>query len=104
MALSEIIDLEENFGGADYCEKVYTYFATKRANITETENEEIEIAGKKAYVQRAISVHQRAGKPLHVFSLFVNIPLNETVMLEFSADCETDVRSTYEPLFLETIL
>ncbi len=103
MALSEIVDLEANFEGADYSEMVYAYFATKRVNITEAENEQIEIAGKKAYVQRVISNHERNGKSIQVFSLFVNIPLNETVMLEFSADCETDVRSIYEPLFLETI-
>lgn len=103
MALSEISDLEEAFEGVDYQEKVYNYFATKRANITKTEKEEIEIAGKNAYVQRAISVHERAGQPLTIFSMFINVPLNETVMLEFSADCEIDVQSIYEPLFLQTI-
>jgi len=44
MALSEIADLSDNFEGADYPEKLYAYFATKRVNITETENEQIEIS------------------------------------------------------------
>ncbi|MDP5230142.1 MAG: hypothetical protein NWQ38_07100, partial [Cellulophaga sp.] len=46
---------------------------------------------------------KRDDKTAEVFHLFINIPLENGYMQEFSADCEIEVRNTYEPLFMQAI-
>ncbi len=108
-ALSEIKDIREEFSGDSYEQIVHAYYQIKRYNIIRVENETADVHGKTAYVQRAFSrvdAHTRINKsdhPVDIFHLFVNIPLDDEFMQEFSADCELPEREQYEPLFWEAI-
>lgn len=103
MALGLQSDLDEDFKGDSYIEKVYDYYIIKRLNQTILNKETVTIAGKKAYLQRSFSLVKRDDKTAEVFHLFINIPLESGYMQEFSADCEIEVRNTYEPLFMQAI-
>ena len=103
LALSEVKDLTEAFAGDNYEQIVHAYYAIKRYNIVRAENETITIQGKTAYLQRAVSEVPKEGRVVEVFHLFVNIPLDDVFMQEFSADCELPLRAQYEPIFLDTI-
>ncbi|MFK7739980.1 MAG: DUF1963 domain-containing protein [Planctomycetota bacterium] len=106
-ALSEIVDLVEEYGGSGdgdfYDQAVRRYFAIKRPGVLQHEDSEIEVAGLRALVRSSISnakTPQGEGERWH---LFVNIRLNDVFMQEFSADCALSVRGVYEPLFWQAI-
>lgn len=91
-ALSEIGDLTELYGEGPYEEVLHRYFDAKRTDATGAQDTLETIAGRTAHVRRSTSGE--------VFHLFVNIPLDDEFMHEFSADCALEVRELYEPLFL----
>ncbi|PHS31843.1 MAG: hypothetical protein COA95_04980 [Methylophaga sp.] len=103
MAISLITDLNDEFEGESYPEKVYNYFNTKRLDVEVIEKKTIIINGKTAYFLSAKSTLTRSNKTVDVFNIFVNIPIDDVYMQEFSSDCEMLVKETYEPLFLEAI-
>ena len=103
MALSEVKDLMEEYVGDSYEACLYSYFDEKRSFITEKEDEIIEVAGKKAYLRRSSSAPVVQNETIDCRHLFINIPLDELHMLEFSADCEASHWEKYAPIFMDAI-
>jgi len=102
MALSEIKDFEEYYPADSYEASIKVYFNSKRKS-KDIAISEIVIAGKKAYLGKAVWSVEAKGETVEMFSMFVNIPLEDGFVQEFSADCEVTVRNKYEPLFHEAI-
>jgi uncharacterized protein YwqG len=103
MALSEIQDLYDNYEGNSYKTTLLNYFNEKRYQIERAKNFDIEIAGKKAYLQKANSTIGEGTAAVHLCHYFINIPLDDTFMQEFSADCELSLRDKFEPIFMAAI-
>lgn len=104
MALSEIKDLENEFDGETYTEKLVQYFKGKRFHLQlKKPLQTVEICGHTAYLQEGFSTVERENKKANLFHYFINIPLDDEFMLEISVDCEEGNLESHLPLMWDAI-